>query len=90
MKKNILRATLTIMTISLISISSSPKISSMEYEDSWDYYKFFQFVEAHDDGAHERWTGCATLGGSCWSDGPGVSADCMMRGTTTWRPCNGV
>ena len=88
MKRRIFKTAIVIISICFFGIGAEHNMTSEEYEESWDYYKFFQFVEHHDDGAQERWTGCVTIGGSCLSDGPGVSADCMMPGSQIWTPCN--
>ena len=77
---------LSFVAIIIIFISSLDRESLNASE--WQYYEFFQFIEHHTDGAKERWTGCVTLGTTCFSDGPGIVADCMMPGQTTWRACN--
>ena len=61
-----------------------------DFQDDWNTYVFFQFTEHHEDGALERWTGCVTLGGSCWSEGPSIVADCRLPGNSGWTPCNSV
>lgn len=72
----------------LVALIAYPnlKLNAYMYEsDEWTAREFFQIIEDFDDGSRNRYTGCVTLGGSCWSQGPEVDQDCWSDGV--WSPC---
>lgn len=79
-----------VMLLSLFCLLANVNATSYEQSESdWAYYEFFQFIETHEGGAEERWTGCVTAGRSCISEGPNIVADCRW-GRGKWKPCNSV
>ncbi|MFY0593378.1 hypothetical protein [Roseivirga sp.] len=80
-----------VMLLSVFCLLGSVNAASFEASDDedWAKYELFQFIETHEGGAQERWTGCVTKGGSCISQGPNVVADCRWS-DGKWKPCNSV
>lgn len=80
------RSILTLaFSMSLLVYANLNMEAKMYQSNDWTLREFFQFVEDFEDGSRNRYTGCVTLGGSCWSEGPEIDQDCWNDGH--WIPC---